>query len=69
MKHDKTFAPLRRVINQKNFSISKTIEGLEDVSPQGLIAFSNDLEKIKQFLDVVHECAIKKVMDGIKKRA
>ena len=69
MKHDKALAPLRRVINQKNFDISKTIEKLKGVSPEGLTAFSNDLEKIKQFLDAVHERAIKEVMDGIKTRA
>ena len=48
-------APLRRMINQKNFDIFKTIEELKDISLDGLIAFSNDLEKIKQFLDAVHE--------------
>ena len=57
------------MINQKNFDISKTIEELNDVSPQDLIAFPNDLEKIKQFLDAVHERAIKEVMDGMKNRA
>ena len=69
MKHDKALAPLRRVISQKNFDISQTIEELKDVSPGGLIAFSNDLEKIKQFLDAVHERAIKEVVDGMKNRA
>ena len=69
MKYDKALAPLRRVISQKNFDISKTVEDLKDVSPQGLIAFSNDLEKIKQFLDAVHERAIEEVMDGMKNRA
>ena len=69
MEHDKALAPLRRVINQKNFDISKAVEKLKDVSPDGLIAFSNDLEKIKQFLDAVHERAIKEVMDGMKNRA
>ena len=69
MKHDKALAPLRRVINQKNFDISKTVEEFKDVSPDGLTAFSNDLEKIKQFLDAVHERAIKEVMDGMKSRA
>ena len=68
MKHDKALAPLRRVIKQKNFDISKTIEELKDVSPDGLIAFSNELEKIKQFLDAVHERAIKEVMDGMRNR-
>ena len=69
MKRDKALAPLRRVINQKNFDISKTVEELKDVSPEGLIAFSNDLEEIKQFLNAVHERAIKEVMDGMKNRA
>ena len=69
MKHDKALALLRHVINQKNLDISKTVEELKDVSPEGLIAFSNDLEKIKQFLDAVHERAIKEVMDGMKNRA
>ena len=69
MKRDKALAPLRRVINQKNFDISKTVEELKDISPEGLIAFSNDLEKIKQFLDVVHERAIKEVVDGMRNRA
>ena len=69
MKRDKALAPLRRVINQKNFDISQTIEEIKDVSPDGLIAFSNDLKKIRQFLDAVHERAIKEVMDGMKNRA
>ena len=60
---------MMRVINQKNFDISKAVEELKDVSPEGLIAFSNDLEKIKQFLDAVHERAIREVMDGMKNRA
>ncbi|WP_156096996.1 hypothetical protein [Mesoaciditoga lauensis] len=69
MKRDKALAPLRRVINQKNFDISKTVEELKDVSPKGLIAFSNDLEEIKQFLNAVHERAIKEMVDGMKNRA
>ncbi len=68
MKRDKALAPLRRVISQKNFDISKTVEELKGVSPDGLIAFLNDLEEIKQFLDAVHERAIKEVMDGMKNR-
>ncbi len=43
-------APLKRVINQNKFDISKTVEELKGVSPDGLTAFSNDLEKIKQYL-------------------
>ena len=69
MKRDKAFAPLRRVVNQKNFDISKTIEELKDVSSDGLTAFSSDLEKIKRFLDAIHEHAIKEVMNGMKNRA
>ena len=57
------------MINQKNFDISKTVEEIKDVSSEGLTAFSNDLEKIKQFLNAVHERAIKEVMDGMKNRA
>ena len=53
-----------RGINQKNFDISQTIEELKDVSPDGLTAFSNDLEKIKQFLDAVHERAIKDTLES-----
>ena len=68
MKYDKSLAPLRRVIKQKNFDISKTIKELEDIAPMGLTAFACDLEKIKQFLDSVHERAIKKVMNDLKSR-
>ena len=67
MKYDKAFAPLRRVIKQKNFDISETVKALEDIAPDGLVAFSNDLEKIEQFLDSVHERAIREVMNGMKK--
>ena len=59
MKYDKSFAPLRRVIKQKNFGISKTVKELEDIAPMGLTAFARDLKKIEQFLDSVHEGAIK----------
>ncbi|WP_156096999.1 hypothetical protein [Mesoaciditoga lauensis] len=54
------FAPLRLVINPKNFNIFETVEKLKDLSSDDLIAFSNDLEKIKHFLDAVHKRAIKK---------
>ena len=55
--------------NPKKFDISKTVEELKDVSPNGLIAFLNDLEEIKQFLNAVHERAIKEVVGGMKNRA
>jgi hypothetical protein len=69
MKYDKSFAPLRRVIKQKNFDISKTVKALEDIAPKGLTVFANDLKEIEQFLDSVHERAIKEVMNNLKSRA
>ncbi|WP_156097000.1 hypothetical protein [Mesoaciditoga lauensis] len=57
------------MINQKNFDISKTVEELKGASAEGLIAFSNDLEKIKHFLAAIHERAIKETMNGIRNRA
>ena len=69
MKYDKAFAPLRRVIKQKNFDISSTVDMLEDIAPDGLTAFARDLEEIEQFLDSVHERAIKEVMEGMKRKS
>jgi hypothetical protein len=60
---------LRRVIKQKNFDISKAVEELEDIAPDGLVAFSSDLEEIEQFLDSVHERAIREVINDLKSRA
>ena len=42
---------------------------LEDIASEELAAFSSDLEEIEQFLDSVHERAIKEVMDEMKSRA
>ena len=69
MKYDKLLAPLRRVIKQKNFDISKTVDMLKNIAPDGLIAFSSDLEEIEQFLDSIHERAIREVINNLKSRA
>jgi hypothetical protein len=68
MIYDKSLSPLRRVIKQKNFDISKAVKALESIAPNGLVAFSSDLEEIEQFLDSVHERAIKEVMNDLKSR-
>ena len=66
MKYDKSLAPLRRVVKQKNFDISKTVNMLEDIAPKGLTAFARDLEEIEQFLDSVHEIAVSKAVEGMR---
>jgi hypothetical protein len=67
MKYDKSLAPLRRVIKQKNFDISKIVKELEAIAPDGLTAFTHDLEEIEQFLDSIHEHAIREAMNDLKK--
>lgn len=51
-KYGKSFAPLRRVIKQRNFDISKTIEEFED---------------IEQFLGKIHEIAVSKAIERMKR--
>lgn len=62
MKHDKAFAPLRRVVKQRNFYITESVENLSRIAPEGLVKFSQDLGEIIDFLDRVHEKAIIEAM-------
>ena len=63
MKYDKQFEPLRRVIKQKNFYIMDAINALRVFAPKGLINFADSISEIDEFLDQIHEKAIKEAVD------
>ena len=67
MKYDKQFEPLRRVINQKNFYIMDAINALRIFAPKALINFADSIDEINEFLDQVHEKAIKEAVDGYRR--
>jgi len=37
--------------------------------PEELIAFSGDLEHIEQFLDRIHEIAVAKAIEGMRRKS
>ena len=67
MKYDKQFEPLRRVIKQKNFYIMDAVNALKIYAPKALIDFADNISEIDEFLDQVHEKAIKEAIDGYRR--
>ena len=63
MKYDRQFEPLRRVIKQKNFCLRDTINALRHSAPEALINFVDNIDKIGEFLDQVHDKAIKEAVN------